>query len=136
MEKWQLYQKLKFLFHRAYYYEIYNEKVYDLLNDRKEFKLTEQTTVELKFEGGTDIKAKEEIIQLIDNGNKLRRTAETKMNVQSSRSHAVLQIVSTKRLKLINENKLRTYFSIWLLLTPSPRHFNRSITTIKLWFEF
>lgn len=43
---------------------------------------------------GRTVKDKEEIIKIIDDGNANRKVAQTKMNVQSSRSHAVLQIVS------------------------------------------
>lgn len=85
-----------FLFfpHRVNYLEIYNEKVYNLLNGRKEFKLNELPNGELNIEDGQPVRDKEEIIQIIENGNAHRKVAETKMNVQSSRSHAVLQIVS------------------------------------------
>lgn len=68
-----------------------------MLNGRKELKLIELPNGELNIEEGKEIQAKEQIIQIIDNGNALRKTAETRMNVQSSRSHAVLQIVIAKR---------------------------------------
>lgn len=89
-----------FFSHRANYFEIYNEKVLDLLNGRKELKLIELPNGELNIEEGKEVKNKEEIIQIIEHGNALRKTAETKMNVQSSRSHAILQIVSVKRLRM------------------------------------
>lgn len=90
-------KKKKFsLIHRVNYLEIYNEKVYNLLGGRKELKLNELPNGELNIEDGQEVKSKDEIIQIIDNGNVQRKCAETKMNVQSSRSHAVLQIVSIK----------------------------------------
>lgn len=85
-----------FFLHRVNYLEIYNEKVYNLLNDRKEFKLNELPNGELNIEDGQLVSDKEGIIKIIEDGNAQRKVAETKMNVQSSRSHAVLQIVSVK----------------------------------------
>lgn len=78
------------------------------MNGRKELKLIELPNGELNIEEGKEIKAKEEIIRIIDDGNAHRKTAETKMNVQSSRSHAVLQIVSAKRSKINCEMKKKT----------------------------
>lgn len=72
------------------------------MNGRKELKLIELPSGELNIEEGKEIQNKDEIIQIIDNGNALRKTAETKMNVQSSRSHAVLQIVGVKHSKINN----------------------------------
>lgn len=36
----------------------------------------------------------DDILKLVEAGNNHRKVAETNMNVQSSRSHAILQIVS------------------------------------------
>lgn len=79
------------IFNRVSYLEIYNEQVYDLLNERNKMILNNQN---VHFEGGVSVKDKEAIIKIIDDGNEIRKTAATKMNLQSSRSHAVLQIVS------------------------------------------
>lgn len=69
------------------------------MNDRKEIKLIELPNGDLHMEDGVEIQNKEQVIKIIDDGNVLRKTAETRMNVQSSRSHAVLQIVSVKHSK-------------------------------------
>lgn len=65
------------------------------MNGRKELKLNEMPNGDLNIGEGNLIRDKEEIIQIIEDGNSHRKVAETKMNVQSSRSHAVLQIVSS-----------------------------------------
>lgn len=76
------------------YLEIYNEKVYDLLNDRSELKIKELPGGDVNVGDGQLVRSEDEIINLVDNGNVFRKVAETNMNVQSSRSHAILQIVS------------------------------------------
>lgn len=80
------------LCHRVKYFEIYNETVTDLITGLKDEKTSEQI-----------VNDKSEIIKIIDKGNNNRTTAETNMNEKSSRSHAVLQIVS---------NKFRLVFSL------------------------
>lgn len=84
-----------FIQFRVNYLEIYNEKVYDLLNDRKEIKIQEFPNGELKFGcNGQKVQHEDDILKLVDAGNNHRKVAETNMNVQSSRSHAILQVVS------------------------------------------
>lgn len=84
-----------FLFYRVNYLEIYNEKVYDLLNNREELKIKESANGEISLScTGSIAKSDDDILRFVDNGNNHRKVAETKMNVQSSRSHAILQIVS------------------------------------------
>lgn len=69
--------------------------MYDLLNDRKEIKIQELPHGELKFGcTGQKVKCEDDILKLVEAGNNHRKVAETNMNVQSSRSHAILQIVS------------------------------------------
>lgn len=65
-----------------------------MLKDRVEFKLNENAQGELQIQDGQRVENPQEMISLIDTGNSVRTVAETRMNVQSSRSHAVLQIVS------------------------------------------
>lgn len=40
------------------------------------------------------VTTEDEILNLIECGNSIRKVAQTNMNVQSSRSHAILQLVS------------------------------------------
>lgn len=82
------------LISRANYLEIYNEKIYDLLNNRAELKIKELPNGELNIGEGEYVRSEDEILKLVDRGNLHRKVAETNMNVQSSRSHAILQIVS------------------------------------------
>lgn len=80
---------------RVNYLEIYNEKIYDLLNDRKELKIQENPHGELIIRcNGQKVQHEDDILKLVDAGNNHRKVAETHMNVQSSRSHAILQLVS------------------------------------------
>lgn len=66
------------------YFEIYNENVIDLQKDSKEM---QKGVVDAKW-----VQVKDDIIKIIDDGNANRKVAQTKMNMQSSRSHAILQI--------------------------------------------
>ena len=90
---------------RVSYLEIYNEKIHDLLcvvdtsNPQEEIKLRED-----KKRGVYAFPLREEIVQspnqllrVIDRGDKARRTGETQWNAHSSRSHAVVQIVVESR---------------------------------------
>lgn len=87
------------------YLEIYNEKVYDLLNHREELKINESANGEISLScTGSTASSDEEILRFVDIGNNHRKVAETKMNVQSSRSHAILQIVSCNFVLIFNEH--------------------------------
>ncbi|MCJ1292044.1 hypothetical protein MMC34_003594 [Xylographa carneopallida] len=103
---------------RVSYLEIYNEKIHDLLcavdtaNPQEEIKLRED-----KKRGVYAFPLREEIVQspnqllrVIDRGDKARRTGETQWNAHSSRSHAVVQIVVESRERTVgrtsgNEDK-------------------------------
>ncbi|KAI4731837.1 kinesin-domain-containing protein [Aureobasidium sp. EXF-10728] len=86
---------------RVSYLEIYNEKIYDLLNpdSNDEIKLREDPR-----RGVYATPLKEEIVQspnqllrVIARGDQQRRVAGTQFNARSSRSHAVVQIVVESR---------------------------------------
>ncbi|EME80435.1 uncharacterized protein MYCFIDRAFT_216225 [Pseudocercospora fijiensis CIRAD86] len=90
---------------RVSYLEIYNEKIYDLLNQavpgqqQEEIKLREDSK-----RGVYATPLKEEIVQspnqllrVIARGDLARRTGSTQFNARSSRSHAVVQIVVESR---------------------------------------
>eukprot|EP00798_Chlamydomonas_sp_ICE-L_P020233 gene20233-26985_t len=93
---------------KATYYEIYNEQLFDLLSDdqtkTKESKLEirEKPNGEVFVEGVTEIvvNSKEEVAAIIDVGNSRRATAAHKMNAESSRSHAIFDLVLEQRAKL------------------------------------
>jgi len=76
------------------YLEIYNERINDLLNKDTDLKIHEDQN------GQVFVKCKEEVtncpenVMLIMNkGNKNRRIGETNMNERSSRSHTIFRIV-------------------------------------------
>eukprot|EP00050_Salpingoeca_kvevrii_P017337 m.64241 g.64241 ORF g.64241 m.64241 type:complete len:1733 (-) comp7505_c0_seq1:232-5430(-) len=83
------------------YMEIYNEKVHDLLGDmrgKKSLKVREHKILGPYVEGLTKLAVKDfsTIAALIDEGNKSRTVAATNMNAESSRSHAVFNIILTQ----------------------------------------
>lgn len=86
---------------RISYFEIYNEKIYDLLDkNRPEVtKIYEPVAGEVVIHS-TEIVAKspEQLMAVYNEGNKIRRTAETSMNERSSRSHSIFRVIieSTK----------------------------------------
>nr|OQO20096.1 hypothetical protein B0A51_13929 [Rachicladosporium sp. CCFEE 5018] len=91
---------------RVSYLEIYNEKIFDLLNQatpgspaQEEIKLREDSK-----RGVYATPLREEIVQspnqllrVISRGDLARRTSSTQFNARSSRSHAVVQIVVESR---------------------------------------
>ena len=100
------------------FYEIYNEKVRDLFNKNKKMgefdnpRIRQHPTKGVYVEGLTRKETTEavEAKTLIEKGTLERAMAETKMNAQSSRSHAIFQISvtqndalkGTKRVSFIN----------------------------------
>ena len=96
---------------RVSYLEIYNEKIHDLLSldasgPQEEIKLRED-----KKRGVYATPLREEIVQspnqllrVIDRGDKARRTGETQWNAHSSRSHAVVQVVVESRERTIGRS--------------------------------
>lgn len=70
--------------------------MYDLLDKRNELKIQETGTGETTVKSVEKIvNSEQSIVELLSQGNKERKVAETKMNVQSSRSHTIFSIVST-----------------------------------------
>jgi centromeric protein E len=91
---------------RIGYIEIYNEKIFDLLEDKTQ----EITKIHENQQGEVSVNQREvmavSVAQILDDyekGNKMRRTGETAMNERSSRSHTIFRItiesqeVGTKR---------------------------------------
>lgn len=96
---------------RVSYLEIYNEKIHDLLKPQTDTGIgsgsTQQEEIKLREDPKRGVFAsplKEEIVQsptqllrVIARGDQSRRTRSTQYNAQSSRSHAVVQIVVESR---------------------------------------
>ncbi|CAD26112.1 KINESIN-LIKE DNA-BINDING PROTEIN [Encephalitozoon cuniculi GB-M1] len=95
------------------YMEIYNEKIYDLL-EPKELVLREcNGTIVISSLFTKRIENMEEFEEMFIRGTKNRTTAETRLNKNSSRSHGILRIgVGEYKLNLIDlagsENNRRT----------------------------
>ncbi|XP_023031389.1 kinesin-like protein KIN-7I isoform X2 [Drosophila willistoni] len=84
---------------RVGYIEIYNEKVYDLLNKKnQDLKIHEagHGIVNVNCEE-VIITSEGDLLQFLCMGNKERTVGETNMNERSSRSHAVFRIIIESR---------------------------------------
>lgn len=72
--------------------EIYNEKIKDLLDPRKnDLKIHENKAQGVHVAGMTEtyVGSEEEVHDILNTGNENRSIAATQMNAQSSRSHSV-----------------------------------------------
>ncbi|KAK6186957.1 hypothetical protein SNE40_006213 [Patella caerulea] len=83
------------------YMEIYNEKVHDLLDlkgNKQNLKVREHSILGPYVDGLSmlAVSSFEDINNLMNEGNKSRTVAATNMNNESSRSHAVFNIVLTQ----------------------------------------
>jgi len=76
------------------YFEIYGDKLYDLLQRRKELQCREDRKQKVNIIGLTikHCATEEDLLSIIYEGNQIRATGATGANRQSSRSHAVLSI--------------------------------------------
>ncbi|XP_037930572.1 kinesin-like protein KIN-7N, partial [Teleopsis dalmanni] len=85
----------KFLI-RVGYIEIYNEKIYDLLDKKNtDLKIHETPSGMINVTcKEAYITSEKELLYHFVTGNKERTTGETNMNERSSRSHAIFRIVS------------------------------------------
>ena len=72
-------------------YEIYGDKIYDLLNNHEQLKIMEDKNNKIQIFGLSEqfVSSEEQILDLIDQGNLVRTTHATSSNETSSRSHAV-----------------------------------------------
>ncbi|NXP13896.1 KI18A protein, partial [Thinocorus orbignyianus] len=90
------------------YLEIYNEQIHDLLVNSGPLAVREDTQKGVVVQGLTlhQPKSAEEILQMLDYGNKNRTQHPTDVNASSSRSHAVFQIYLRQQDKTasINQN--------------------------------
>lgn len=84
--------------------EIYNESIYDLLSDQKNALNLRQNYDETSIVGlrELEIKSYEEAIYFLAEGSLKRTTKFTKMNSESSRSHAIFTLI----IRFENDNKI------------------------------
>ncbi|XP_072220205.1 kinesin-like protein KIF2C isoform X2 [Leuresthes tenuis] len=77
------------------FFEIYNGKVYDLLNKKAKLRVLEDDRQQVQVVGLEEIyvSTTEDVIKIIQMGSSCRTSGQTSANANSSRSHAVLQIV-------------------------------------------
>ncbi|XP_022699648.1 kinesin-like protein KIF2A isoform X1 [Varroa jacobsoni] len=80
---------------RVSFFEIYGSKVLDLLNDKSPLKIMEDNRQRVVVVGLTEVEVSDEsvMLDLINKGNVARTSTNTKGNENSSRSHAVFQIL-------------------------------------------
>lgn len=75
------------------YIEVYNEKIFDLLDDEKrELKIFERKGEAMTTQKQFEVRSKEEIINYFHAGNRCKRMGESIVNDNSSRSHTIFRI--------------------------------------------
>nr|XP_061783780.1 kinesin-like protein KIF2C isoform X4 [Nerophis lumbriciformis] len=77
------------------FFEIYNGKVYDLLNKKANLRVLEDEHQQVQVVGLEEVfvSTADEVIKMIQLGSACRTFGQTSANANSSRSHAILQIV-------------------------------------------
>lgn len=84
------------------YIEIYNEDLIDLLAEeggRREVQIREEKDGTILWSGLREVPVRHtlDVMTLIKQGSSIRRTNETDMNAQSSRSHAIFSLTLTQK---------------------------------------
>uniref|UniRef100_A0A7G3AP90 Kinesin-like protein n=1 Tax=Lutzomyia longipalpis TaxID=7200 RepID=A0A7G3AP90_LUTLO len=79
----------------ASFFEIYSGKVFDLLADKQRLRVLEDGKQQVQVVGLTEkvVDGVDQVLKLIQHGNSARTAGQTAANSNSSRSHAVFQIV-------------------------------------------
>lgn len=79
----------------ASFFEIYSGKVFDLLSDKNKLRVLEDGKQQVQIVGLTErvVDNVDEVLKLIQHGNGTRTSGQTSANANSSRSHAVFQIL-------------------------------------------
>ncbi|XP_052750244.1 kinesin-like protein Klp10A isoform X2 [Galleria mellonella] len=79
----------------ASFFEIYSGKVFDLLADKAKLRVLEDGKQQVQIVGLTEkvVDNVDEVLKLIHHGNAARTSGQTSANSNSSRSHAVFQII-------------------------------------------
>uniref|UniRef100_A0AAY4A424 Kinesin-like protein n=1 Tax=Denticeps clupeoides TaxID=299321 RepID=A0AAY4A424_9TELE len=77
------------------FFEIYNGKVFDLLNKKAPLRVLEDEKQQVQVVGlkEVEVSSVDNVIKLIEKGSACRTSGQTFANAQSSRSHAVLQVI-------------------------------------------
>ncbi|KFQ20100.1 Kinesin-like KIF2C, partial [Mesitornis unicolor] len=90
------------------FFEIYNEKVFDLLNKKTKLRVLEDGKQQVQVVGLQEIQVSsaEDVIRMIEMGSACRTSGQTFANASSSRSHACFQIVLRRRGKLLGKFSL------------------------------
>ena len=94
------------------FFEIYGGKLYDLLNKREKLVARQDGNGNVQVVGLAEklSSSTDELLTLITDGNSSRSTGSTGANADSSRSHAILQIVVKKMVKDVNgKSKLKVH---------------------------
>ncbi|XP_066925395.1 kinesin-like protein KIF2A [Clytia hemisphaerica] len=83
----------------ASFFEIYSGKIFDLLNKRKKLQVLEdgKAQVQIPNLNETTVHNVNDVMKLLDQGMKTRTSGTTSANQNSSRSHAIFQMILRKR---------------------------------------
>ncbi|ORZ16729.1 P-loop containing nucleoside triphosphate hydrolase protein [Lobosporangium transversale] len=114
------------------FYEIYQGHLYDLLNNRKRLNPREDGKSNVVISGlkEYEIVNVQGLMQVFEYGNNVRSTGSTNANADSSRSHAIMQIVLKNRANKSVEGKLS-----FIDLAGSERGADRGETDVKTRME-
>ncbi|KAJ1169590.1 hypothetical protein NDU88_001482 [Pleurodeles waltl] len=84
------------------FFEIYNGKVFDLLNQKAKLRVLEDGKQQVQVVGLQEklVTCADDVIKMIDAGSACRTSGQTFANTSSSRSHACFQIILRKKGKL------------------------------------
>ncbi|KAI5103992.1 kinesin-like protein KIF2C isoform X1 [Silurus meridionalis] len=85
------------------FFEIYNGKVFDLLNKKAKLRVLEDENQQVQVVGLQEmpVSSVEDVIKMIEKGSACRTSGQTFANANSSRSHAILQVI-LRRNKLLH----------------------------------
>uniref|UniRef100_A0A8C4V900 Kinesin-like protein n=1 Tax=Falco tinnunculus TaxID=100819 RepID=A0A8C4V900_FALTI len=90
------------------FFEIYNGKVFDLLNKKAKLRVLEDGKQQVQVVGLQErqVTCAEDVIRMIEMGSACRTSGQTFANASSSRSHACFQILLRQRGKLLGKFSL------------------------------
>lgn len=81
------------------FFEIYNGKVFDLLNKKTKLRVLEDEKQQVNVVGLQEVPVScvDDVIKMIERGSACRTSGQTFANASSSRSHAILQVILRRR---------------------------------------